>query len=116
MKSRNGSLKDEELSRWTPRVVLKRLTKQEIARASDDWSFLNHIYIISDVTLHCEVVAQHKSFDGTTSRTLLRYTHPRGVCRYEWTENNVSINGTNIVDVQNLRWYEKLLLRPFVKH
>lgn len=77
MKTKYSIWKNEELLRWTPTVVLKRLTKREIERASNDWSFLSHV---------CQVVAHHNSLDGK-SRILLRWTHPRGICRYEWTES-----------------------------
>ena len=110
MKTKNGIWKDEELLRWTPTIILKRLTKREIERASNDWSFLDHVRIISEVILSSEVVAHHNSLDGK-SRILLRWTHPRGICRYEWTESK-DFPKTNVVDVQKLRWNEKLLLHP----
>lgn len=106
----------EDMHRWLPTVALKRLTKREIARASNDWSFINHILMRSEVVLHSQIVAQFKSLDGDRSLALIRWRDSTSrICRHEWISDN-EVPQFNTVDVQNLFWYEKLLLGPFVRH
>lgn len=114
MSSRNGILNDNELKNWKPKVILQRLTKQEIASLSDDWSFLDNVYIVSEIRLHCDVIAKHLSLDGKLL-FLLRWSNHRDIFRYEWT-TSLSVPSTKTIDIQNLYWNEKLLLSPFYKH
>lgn len=99
------------MARFLPNVVIKKLTESQVAAVLDDWTFLNRTRIIDKIMFRCEIIAKQKN-PAEEEAFLVQFTHPSGIKRISWMKKDeVPIEKTKIVDVQNLSWSEKLLVR-----
>lgn len=98
------------MARYLPCIVVKKMTADQVSVYLDDWKFLNHTRIIDEIRFDCEIIAEQKH-PVDQHRFLVRLTHPSGIRREKWMQQNELISCTKKVDVQTLSWSEKLLVR-----
>lgn len=105
------------LSRFSPTVKLKKLSKFDVFKATDDWSFLRQFYFNYILSFRCEIIAQHIDPISKSVKVLVTFSPPE-VIEDRWiNRNDLPLEGLIKVDIQSMNWKQKLLVRSrlFIK-
>lgn len=101
----------EEIARYLPRILIKKISARQIESILDNWNFLDQNHITDKIVFRSEVIATRPSNSGEKEAFLVQLTHPSGITRTTWMDRSLVPGGAYTIDVQTLTYDEKLLVR-----